>query len=196
LLSDCEQAKILRDCYVFKIIPMLNPDGVSRGQYRLDAIGQNLNRFYIQPSPTLQPTIYATKMLIIQQSNFKQLSAYIDLHGHACKKSCFIYGNALQGKDQIENMLLPKLISFNTPNFDFAQCNFTEQLMTTKDKRDGSSREGAARVAIYKDTGLINCYTMECNYNTNKRVCVIPPKYNKCTMQIERDEISMKKVII
>jgi murein tripeptide amidase MpaA len=31
-----EQAKILRDNFVFKIIPMLNPDGVYRGYYRLD----------------------------------------------------------------------------------------------------------------------------------------------------------------
>jgi len=31
-----EQAKILRDRFVFKIIPMLNPDGVYRGYYRSD----------------------------------------------------------------------------------------------------------------------------------------------------------------
>jgi len=30
------QAKILMDSFVFKIIPMLNPDGVYRGYYRLD----------------------------------------------------------------------------------------------------------------------------------------------------------------
>ena len=33
-----EQAKILRDRFVFKVVPMLNPDGVYRGYYRLDTL--------------------------------------------------------------------------------------------------------------------------------------------------------------
>jgi cytosolic carboxypeptidase protein 5 len=46
------QAKVLRSRFTFKIIPMLNPDGVFRGYYRLDTLGQNLNRYYTEPTST------------------------------------------------------------------------------------------------------------------------------------------------
>ena len=45
-----EQAKILLDKYVFKIVPALNPDGISRGYYRSDTLDQNLNRHYLAPT--------------------------------------------------------------------------------------------------------------------------------------------------
>ena len=40
---------------MFKIIPMLNPDGVYRGHYRSDTLGQNLNRCYDAPDPVKAP---------------------------------------------------------------------------------------------------------------------------------------------
>ena len=58
------QSKILRDKFVFKIVPMLNPDGVYRGYFRLDTLAQNLNRYYLDPDPIKQPTIWAVKKVI------------------------------------------------------------------------------------------------------------------------------------
>jgi hypothetical protein len=49
---------------------MLNPDGVYRGYYRLDTFGQNLNRYYIDPTPNKQPTIWAVKKAIVQQHEY------------------------------------------------------------------------------------------------------------------------------
>ncbi len=60
-----EQARILRRRFVFKIIPILNVDGVARGYYRLDTRLLNLNRMYIDPSPIEQPTIFAAKAAIV-----------------------------------------------------------------------------------------------------------------------------------
>lgn len=70
---------------------MLNPDGVWLGNIRMDGLGQNLNRFYHLPDINLQPSCYAIKSLL--ELTRRQLFAFFDLHGHANKKSCFIYGN-------------------------------------------------------------------------------------------------------
>ena len=48
--------------------------------------------------------------------------------------------------------------------------------MYLKGKRDGLSKEGSGRVAIYKSTGLIKSYTLESNYNMGKCVNILPPK--------------------
>jgi hypothetical protein len=55
---------IYRKMYVFKIIPFLNPDGVSNGLYRSDTLGHNLNRVYLTPNLETQPSIYAARKLI------------------------------------------------------------------------------------------------------------------------------------
>lgn len=107
------------------------------------------------------------------------IAMYVDLHGHASKRGCFIYGNYFENEDiQVENMLFPRLIAFNTAHFDFTACNFSEKNMYLKDKRDGMSKEGSGRVAIYKATGLIHSYTLECNYNTGRMVNTVPPASN------------------
>jgi hypothetical protein len=44
LIGPSLDAKILRDNFVFKIVPMLNPDGVINGNYRCSLAGCDLNR--------------------------------------------------------------------------------------------------------------------------------------------------------
>jgi murein tripeptide amidase MpaA len=61
---DNQEASLLRKNFVFKIIPMLNPDGVINGNYRCSLAGCDLNRRWKFPSKTLQPTIYHCKKLI------------------------------------------------------------------------------------------------------------------------------------
>ncbi len=59
-----EDGRALREMYVFKIVPMLNPDGVINGNYRCSLTGQDLNRVWLNPSPDLHPTIYYTRGLL------------------------------------------------------------------------------------------------------------------------------------
>lgn len=115
----------------------------------------------------------------------------MDLHAHAGKRGCFIYGNHFDDLEtQVKAMTYPKLIAMNTLNFDFDECNFTEKLMTKKDKssnnnghgKDLKTREGAGRVAIHKDCGnLVYTYTMECNYWCGSKLNTIPKWLNPAT---------------
>ena len=96
-----------------------------------------------------------------QTNTASNVAYYIDLHGHASKRGCFIYANHLESyEEQIEALLFPKLMSINSQNFDFEGCNFSVKNMVQKDKRDGMSKEGSGRVAIYKAIGLVHRYSM------------------------------------
>lgn len=61
LLGNSPIARVLRENFIFKIIPMLNVDGVLNGNYRCGLAGVDLNRQYLDPSKKLNPTILATK---------------------------------------------------------------------------------------------------------------------------------------
>ena len=85
--------KLLRDEFAFYIFPILNPDGVARGHYRVDTNGINLNRCYLSPSAKEQPSIYAVKKVIMHLHMQNRFFSYLDLHAHASRKGTFIYGN-------------------------------------------------------------------------------------------------------
>ena len=105
------RAEALREMYIIKIIPMLNPDGVFHGHYRADTQGLNLNRFYADPDRATHPGIFGAKEVMMTLHAQGRLEYYYDLHAHACRRGCFIYGNALPDvRQQIENVLLIRLV--------------------------------------------------------------------------------------
>ncbi|KAL4449715.1 hypothetical protein ABPG74_008088 [Tetrahymena malaccensis] len=118
-----EQAAFLREHFIFKIIPMLNPDGVIHGNYRCSLSGVDLNRQWSNPSRELHPTIYFAKNAIIKYCTERKCRFLCDFHGHSKKMNSFFYGNPYE-----EDPYLPKLIPMECQNtnkgIDFRSCTF------------------------------------------------------------------------
>lgn len=150
-----EEAKLLREKFVFKIIPMLNPDGVINGNYRCSLAGCDLNRRWKYPNKHLHPTIYHTKNLIKDIHQERGLLMYCDLHGHSRKQNVFMYGCTDRWKPE-RCRVLPLMLSKISQFFDFGSCRFGLQ----------KSKESTARVSVYKE--LKNCpniFTMESTFS-------------------------------
>ena len=177
LRPDDPRAKELRERFVFKLIPMLNPDGVYEGHYRADTRGVNLNRMYTNARPEEQPSIHAATQVVQQCHARGELLFYVDTHGHASKRGCFFYGNALPLEQQVGAVLFAKLVSLNSRWFDFNGCVFSLRNMYRPDKRDGLSKAGSGRVSVYRMTDLTFVYTLECNYNTGRFVNKLAPPH-------------------
>jgi len=92
LTGDSLAARQLRTLYVFKIVPMLNPDGVINGNYRCPLSGQDLNRNWSDPQKDLHPTIYYAKQLIKKVKSNWIVGLVVDIHGHSRKHGIFTYG--------------------------------------------------------------------------------------------------------
>lgn len=94
LTSHHPAAVVLRKHFVFKIVPMLNPDGVINGNYRCSLSGQDLNRQWHMPCRNVHPTIAAFKHLMqaYQSRDESRIALFCDLHGHSRAQGLFLYG--------------------------------------------------------------------------------------------------------
>ena len=54
---------ILAD-YVIKLVPMINPDGVTMGNSRASLVGLDLNRRWADPNASIHPEIFFLKRIM------------------------------------------------------------------------------------------------------------------------------------
>lgn len=69
LLDHSDASKALLKNYIFKIVPMVNIDGVVHGNTRAQFSGADPNRRWINPHKIRNPVIYALKKAIQKDKN-------------------------------------------------------------------------------------------------------------------------------
>ncbi|XP_026367690.2 cytosolic carboxypeptidase 2 isoform X2 [Ursus arctos] len=155
ILSNSPDAQLLRDIFVFKVVPMLNPDGVIVGNYRCSLAGRDLNRHYKTILKESFPCIWYTRNMIKRLLEEREVVLYCDFHGHSRKNNIFLYGcNSNDRKYWLHERVFPLMLSKNAPDkFSFHSCNFKVQ----------KCKEGTGRVVMWR-MGILNSYTMESTF--------------------------------
>jgi hypothetical protein len=156
LVSSDPAASELRDKFVFKIIPMLNPDGVINGNYRCSLAGCDLNRRWKYPSETLHPTVWHTKKLITKLAQERPLALYCDIHGHSRRKNAFFYGNGSPTEPNAARVFPFLMSKLAQPHYSYDYSRFNTN----------RTKEQTARIAVWRDLGSkhSNIYTMEASF--------------------------------
>lgn len=115
LTSDCSQAKELRDRFIFKLVPMINPDGVIVGNSRCCLLGQDLNRQYRTVLREAFPQIYHLKVMLRRLHEENGIFLYCDIHGHSRKHNVFIYGceNRKMPEKRLAEQVFPLMMHKN-----------------------------------------------------------------------------------
>jgi hypothetical protein len=163
LLNNSEQSNNLLDKYIFKIIPMLNPDGVIHGHYRNNILGKDLNRMWQDPRDNETPTIYYLKKLISINKPF----FFCDFHGHSNMPNCALYCCSPPKKKKNK--------FFNFPNGNIKSYHFYEEkvfmrIMEEEAKYYQKSGEKyniqksklkSARGVIYNEFNVYYSYALE-----------------------------------
>ncbi|ESO85980.1 hypothetical protein LOTGIDRAFT_235577 [Lottia gigantea] len=165
ITSQHQSAQKLRDTCIFKIVPMLNPDGVIVGNYRCSLAARDLNRNYRHPKHDNFPTIYNLKNMVENLLQKNQVVLYCDLHGHSRKENVFMYGNNKEtsgcpGQEAIQSFIsdrvFPWLMAVKSPEkFSFNSCKF-------KIKR---CKESTGRVVMWRQMKIPNSFTLEATFS-------------------------------
>ena len=124
LTRNAEKYDYLLSNAVIKLVPMVNPDGVTIGNSRTSLVGVDLNRRWGEPNCLIHPEIYFLKATMLERADYGSgISIFCDMHGHNKKENCFFYGcNKAADEGMLswtKTRLLPKIFASFEPIFDF-----------------------------------------------------------------------------
>jgi len=153
LVSDRQEAVKLRNDYVFKIIPMLNPDGVINGSTRCSLLGKDLNRLWPDPRDNVCPTIFYAKEMIRKTLLSRNIFLYCDFHGHSNSNNFFLYGCETEGREgkSYQEKVLSRLIASKFDAYDHGPSTY--KIVKTK--------RTTARSIVKNEFGITYSYCLE-----------------------------------
>ncbi|XP_050752923.1 cytosolic carboxypeptidase 2 [Gymnogyps californianus] len=154
LLSAHADARLLRRLFIFKVVPMLNPDGVVVGNSRCSLAGRDPNRAYGTALRGSFPGVWHLRAMVERVLVEREVVLYCDFHGHSRKNNVFMYGcdgGGAGARLRLRQRVFPLMLSKNAPDkFSFPSCKFKVQ----------KSKAGTGRVVMWR-MGVSNSYTME-----------------------------------
>ncbi|CAD6184727.1 unnamed protein product [Caenorhabditis auriculariae] len=162
--STSDIANSVRNQFVFKIMPMLNPDGVVNGSHRCSLAGVDLNRTWDRPDEITNPEIFHAKGVIQYLcEKVKKPLIFVDFHGHSMRYDTFVFGSnpnlSWRKEDQAvqhqqNECIWPDIMQKTCPLFSRDNCEFTVV----------RSKESSARVVVWRQFGVTASYTLESTY--------------------------------
>ncbi|XP_059081285.1 cytosolic carboxypeptidase 1-like isoform X2 [Tigriopus californicus] len=181
LVSDSQLASVLRSNFIFKLVPMLNVEGVINGCHRCGLTGDDLNRQWDKPHPILHPSVYHAKGILAychqilktshlpdKKQQADQPFLFCDFHGHSRKKSIFLYGcsgdeswlpsdsdrSTNSSHTENQNKMLADLLHNRFQGFERKSCRYAIE----------KSRESTARVVVWREFKVQHSYTLESTF--------------------------------
>lgn len=206
LVSSAAEAQALRSIMVFKLVPMLNPDGVINGNYRCGLAGYDLNRQWDKPSPTLHPTIFHVRALVQSLSAAGRLSLFVDMHGHSMRESAFFFGcdpiGTKPGAEGAERRsadrarlrirMLPFLFGKREPLFSFKVRSRTLTFVSPL-ARVGSHRPGCAQLW---GSDALTCAGQKSACNACHTRITPPSRLQDSSFRVFRGKASAGRVVV
>eukprot|EP00930_Biecheleria_cincta_P084603 TRINITY_DN74052_c0_g1_i1.p1 TRINITY_DN74052_c0_g1~~TRINITY_DN74052_c0_g1_i1.p1 ORF type:complete len:975 (+),score=123.84 TRINITY_DN74052_c0_g1_i1:137-3061(+) len=167
ILSNDPRAELLRQSFVFKIVPMLNPDGVALGHTRANSLGIDLNRCYTDPNPREHEGVFYSLQWLVHWAREGRLLFHLDMHAHAHTRGCVLYGNALEDVAHVWNVAFAHICQLNGPHFDMEGCQFPPK----SDLEHGhGSTDNSSRARVASTCKLYHAYTLECHYSIGRLI--------------------------
>jgi len=164
LTGDTPEAVELRRRFIFKIVPMLNPDGVILGNSRCHGGGADLNRRYQTATKETTPTIFALKSMVKELQANGEVLLFADVHGHSRRQEVFMFGNGEKESRPgapCRQRLLPMLLEQHSTNdlFSMEGCSWYSH----------AEKQATCRVLFWKELKVVFSYTLESSLcGTNK----------------------------
>jgi murein tripeptide amidase MpaA len=112
--AEDETATELRRRATFYVVPNVCPDGAARGYLRSNAVGENLNRTWQEPTEEESPEVFAVRAWLEATG----VDVFLDIHGDERTPYCFAAG--CEGNpsytpriDALEDLFMESLIAFD-----------------------------------------------------------------------------------